>query len=282
MRSFIAVTAVLVGCANDPQYVAAPSKLVATAVAAGGVTNPVGTMSLPIKSESVADAAKRMALANQLGVMVPYVKLGDIAVEIEWTIHNDDTMPGQAKVEFNGGNEFFYYDPNLVNLAPPNAENPPPTPGLQGDIPIDVPAGGDAGGLFREDQWLEASIDLDEITRGNITPFYEGLTVNKNDQSFQPMSAPMPANMTYTAAPVGNVIPRPAFAAMVCFELKFKPDRPMTFTYTVRVRDIRGTLIDPMGLDPSFNPRAGDHVFVPAAYTVGAATGTATQPCLPL
>jgi hypothetical protein len=273
----------LVGCANDPQYQSSPSQLVATGDTTGkGAVPPTGTMQLPIKPESAKDMTKRMALATQLGVMVPYVKVGDISVEIEWTVHNDDTMPGQFKVALNGGNEFFYFNPNLVNLAPPDAEDPPPTPDLQGDVPNDIAAGADISGLFREDQWLEASIDLDEITRGNVSPFHAYLTINKNDQSFQPMSAQMPTAMGYTQTATGNVIPREAFPGMVCFEIVFKPDRAMTLTYDVRIRDIRGNMLDPMGLDTTFNPRTGDTVFTPAAYTVGAATGPATQPCLPM
>lgn len=266
-------------CANDPQYIQAPTVLTATADMMGVVNQPIGALALPIKPESTADAQKRMALASQLGVAVPYVKVGDLAVEIEWTIKNPDTMPGQAKVELNGGNELFYFDPKLVNLAAPNDREAPPTPGLQGDIPIDVPASGEVSGLFREDQVLEASIDLDMITRGNVNPFHAVLTINKNVDSFQPMTAPMPANMNYTQTPTGPVVPRAAFAHMVCFQIVFKPDRPMTLEYTVRVRDIRGGLVHERGN----HAPAGELVtFAPMAYTVGAPKGPAVSPCLPM
>jgi len=283
MRSCTLVLVGLVGCANDPQYVAAPTQLVAAADATGNVTQPQGSLSLPIKPESTKDAQTRMALATQLGVQVPYVKVGDLEIEVDWTITNQDTAnPGQAKIALNGGNEFFYYDPNLVNLTPPNAENPLISPSLGGDIPIDVPAGASVSGLFREDELLEASVDLDMVTRGNVSPFTATQTINKNRTSFQPVSAPMPAAMNYMPTPMGNAIPRAAFAEMVCFQITFKPDRPMTLVYDVRVRDLRTTLVDPMGLNPDGTVKSTDVAFAPVAYTVGVAAGPARSPCIPM
>jgi hypothetical protein len=275
----------LVGCANDPQYISAPTQIMSTgAVDAMGNPIPVfGSLSLPIKPESKKDAMTRAALAAKLGVMVPYVKVGDLEVEISWQLTNPDTTnPAQAKIELDGGNEYFYYDPALVNLATPGEEDPPPTPGLQGDIPIDVPPGGTVTGLFREDQLQEASVDVDMITRGNISPFHAVLTINRNTTSFQPQTAPMPAVMNYMATPVGPIIPRAAYAELVCYKVVLKAATAMTLTYTVRVRDVRGTLIDPLGLQTSGAIQPADVMFAPAAYTVGAATGPAQSPCIPM
>ena len=282
MRSRLLILVGLVGCANDPQYVAAPSKLVAAADAMGNVQPVIGSLSLPIKPESMKDAQTRMTLAAKLGVMVPYVKVGDLEIEVDWTITNQDTAnPGTVKIALNGANEYFYYDPNLVNYTPPNAENPLISPSLDGDIPIDVPAGGVVTGLFREDELLEASIDLDMVTRGNFNPFTVTQTVNKNRPDFQPMSTPNPAMMT-TPTPMGTDIPRAAFAEMVCFQVVFKPDRAMTLEWDVRVRDLRGTLVDPQGLNPDGTVNSRDHTFAPAAYTVGKAFGPAQSPCIPM
>lgn len=265
----------LVGCnANDPMYIQAPMTMEA------GMPDPANmgmpsqakaSLLLPIKTETAADKAKRDALSAKLDpIQVPYVKVGDLELDVEWTIKNLDTSPGQAQVELNGANEFFSYDPSMINLAPPGAEDPPKTPGLSGDIPINIPAGGTVSGLFTEDQLREASIDLDQITRGNVNPFRAVLTVSKNALSFQPMTPPVvDAAGNITQSPMGPPVPREAFAEMVRIDLVFKPDRHMTLDFNVRVRDLRG-ILDPLLLDAKpgelqmFDPMTYAPVIAPA------------------
>ncbi len=265
-----------VGCANDPVYIPAPAAM------EGGVPDPMmkgaptvakASLQLPIKTETAADAKTRAALAIKLApVMVPYVKVGDLEVEIEWTVTNLDTKDGQAKIELNGANEYFIYDPSIINLAPPDDNEAPPTPGLAGDVPIDVPAGGKMSGLFTEDQLREASIDLDQITRANINPFRASLTVSKNAESFQPLSPPMPADEDYVQTPVGNPVPREAFAYMTRIDLVFKPNTHMKLDYDVRIRDLRGIMHDLL-LDAVTEKPGELQTFMPASYnpTPGAA-----------
>ena len=255
------------GCANDPEYL--PQSMTMEAGqddGMGGFTQATSSLMIPIKPETTKDANARMALATKLGVMVPYVKVGDIDLEVDWTIKNLDGSPGQAKVELNGANEWFVYDPSMIVLDPTDNEAPP-TPGLQGDIPIDVPANGQVDGLFREDQALEASIDCDQVTRGNVNPFTATLTVNKNDPSFQPMSAPILPTATMPdpppQTPMGTAIPRAAFANLIRVDLVFKPDHHMTLDYTVRVRDHRG-IVDDKGVA---SPASEIVMFMPAVYT---------------
>lgn len=240
------VFAFAAGCANDPTYIPAPTNLEGGMMdMMGNLVTPKASLTLPIKTETMADAATRAALATKLGVMVPYVKVGDIEVSIEWTIKNLDTMPGTAKIELNGANELFGYDPSKLDFSGGNDEAPP-TPGLDGDVPIDIPAGATVTGQFREDQILEASIDLDQITRGNINPFAATLKVNKNDPSFQPVTIvmPTPADPMPMPQPMGPPIPRAAFAEMIRYDLVFKPDRHMVLEYAIRVRDVRGIMDD--------------------------------------
>jgi hypothetical protein len=248
----IALSSLLVGLvacnANDPLYIQAPMTMEA------GMADPMGmgltqakaSLQLPIKTETAADKKTRDALAAKLApIQVPYVKVGDLELDVEWTIKNLDTKPGQALIEVNGASEFFVYDPSMINLAPPDAEDPPKTPGLAGDIPIDVPAGGSVSGLFTEDELREASIDLDQVTRGNVNPFRAVLTVSKNAQSFQPMTLPaLGADGMLHQSDMGPPVPREAFAEMVRIDLVFKPDRHMTLDFNVRVRDLRGILDD--------------------------------------
>lgn len=258
----------LVACnANDPMYIQAPMTLEAgmpDPVGMGMLTQAKASLLLPLKTETAADKAKRDALSAKLApIQVPYVKVGDLELDVEWTIKNLDTNPGQAQIELNGANELFSYDPSIINLAPPGAEDPPKTPGLSGDIPINIPASGTVTGLFTEDELREASIDLDQITRGNVNPFRAVLTVSKNALSFQPMTAPVvDADGNVTQSPMGPPVPREAFAEMVRIDLVFKPDRHMTLDFNIRVRDVRG-ILDPLLLDA----KAGElQMFDPMAY----------------
>ncbi len=244
LPSLLAVTLGLVGCANDPVYIPGPSTM------EGGVDDGMGGISvdkasiqLPIKTETAADASKRAALAAKLMVAVPYVKVGDLEVEVEWTIKNLDDKAGDAKIELNGANELFSYDPSLIVLSPGDDEAPP-TPGLGGDVPISVPAKGTVSGLFTEDQLREASIDLDQITRGNVNPFRAMLTISKNAKDFQPMTPPMPGDDMYVQTPVGSPVPRDAFAEITRIDLVFKPTTHMTLQYNIRIRDLRGIMHD--------------------------------------
>jgi len=258
------------GCANDPVYIPAPMVLEAgVADTTGMLSQAKASLQLPIKTETAADMTTRMALAAKLApVMVPYVKVGDIEIEIEWTVKNLDMKPGQAKIQLNGANEFFAYDPSIINLFPDDPEAPP-TPGLDGDIPIDVPAGGEVSGLFTEDQLREASIDLDQITRGNVSPFRASLTISKNALMFQPMTPMMPTVMDYMQTPVGPPIPREAFAEITRIDLVFKPSTHMTLDYNVRVRDLRGIMHNL--LLAAVTEKPGElQTFMPAMFTVGA------------
>jgi hypothetical protein len=258
----------LAGCANDPLYLPAPMTMEAgTRDTTGMLTEAKASLQLPIKAETASDLMKRTALAAKLGIEVPYVKVGDLEIEVEWTIKNPGTMPGQAKIQLNGANELFVYDPTLIVLDPDD-EEAPPTPGLDGDIPINVAAGGTVTGLFTEDQLREASIDLDQVTRGNINPFRATLTVSKNATSFQPMTLADPANPMDMPVPVGPPIPREAFAAMTRIDLVFKPNTHMVLEFNVRVRDVRGIMHDL--LLAAVTEKPGElQPFMPKPYTVG-------------
>lgn len=248
----IALSSMLVGLvacgANDPMYIQAPMTMEAGMPdpAGMGLTEAKASLQLPIKTETAADKKTRDALAAKLApILVPYVKVGDLELDVEWTIKNLDTKPGQVKIQLNGASEFFVYDPTMIMLAPPDAEDPPKTPGLAGDIPIDVPAGGSVSGLFTEDDLREAAIDIDQVTRGNINPFRAVQTVSKNALSFQPMTPPaLGADGMLHQSDMGPPVPREAFAGMVRVDLVFKPDRHMTLDFNVRVRDLRGIMDD--------------------------------------
>ncbi|MEJ7602711.1 MAG: hypothetical protein WKG01_32785 [Kofleriaceae bacterium] len=261
----LALATLLAACTNDPLYLPNPVSLEAgTDDGAGELTTARAELLLPIKLETAQDAAERATRAAALGIDVPYVKLGDVELSIEYTIKNLTDMPGTALVELNGANELFAYDPTLIVLS--TEDDAPPTPGLDGDIPFRLEPNGTYSDLFREDAVREAQVDLDQITRGNVNPFAATLTISKNADSFQPMTPYDPTMPDTPPTPTGTAIPREAFAGMVRVDVVFKPDRHMVLEFTVRMRDVRGIVDEELqAADP-----AGLTVFAPAAFTVTA------------
>ena len=262
---FLTPTALLAACTNDPLYLPGPLSIEAGADdGMGNISEGRAELLIPIKLETSEDAAERAARAAELGIDVPYVKLGDIELSVEYTIKNLTDMEGTAFVQLNGANEFFIYDPSMIVLSTDN--DAPPTPGLDGDIPFHIAPNGTYSDLFREDSSREAAIDLDQITRGNVNPFAAILTISKNADSFQPMTPYDPAMPDVPPTPTGTAIPREAFAGMIRVDLVFKADRRMVLEYTVRMRDIRGIVdADLQAADP-----ADLTMFAPAPFTVTA------------
>jgi hypothetical protein len=234
------------------------------------VASAKGTLTLPIKTETQAEAMANGKLMAQLGVMVPYVQCDTIAVELDYTIKNlDGSNAGQARVHLNGANEFFAYDPTILVLDPGDDEAPP-APDLQGNIPIDIPAGGTYNGVFREDQMLEASVDLDEVTRGNVNPFAATQSLDDRDApSFQPLS-PLMFDMDGNPLPqtaVGMPIPRAAFPHIIRVDMRFEPTTHMVMDFDVRIRDLVNNIVDDKGGDaPMSELQAFDNIMT---FTAG-------------
>lgn len=254
--SVLALGLGLVGCTNDPIYI--PPGMDGARLEGGLEVdmdgNPVPAKTsvvLPINTETDEDIEDRTALQMTLPpeVVVPYIRVGDLEVSVEWTIRNLTDTDGQATMQVNGANQFYEYDPDLVVLS--EDDEAPETPGLTGDIPIDIPANGTVSGLFTEDDMREAAIDLDQITRGRVNPFRARFTISKNDREFAQLTEVM-FDMDGEALPqtaTGVVFPRAAFAGMLRLDLVFEPNRHMVLEYAVRVRDVRGKIINMMFFD---------------------------------
>lgn len=267
-RILLALVAfVAVGCSNDPVYIPAPMSLEAGMDdgAGGIIAEAKSQLLLPINTETMEDAMVRAERTAALGVDVPYVKLGDIEVSIEWTVKNLENLEGIVLVELNGANEFFEYDPDLIVIGDP--DEAPPTPGLDGPIPLHIEPNGTLSGIFREDQVREASIDLDQITRANVNPFAANLTINKNSLEIIPYLPYDPTMPEVIPGPDPNAtpIPREAFAQMIRIDLVFTPNTHMVLEYAIRIRDIRG-IVNERLLEA---PMAELAVFTPMVYSVG-------------
>lgn len=236
-----------VGCANDPVYLPAPASIDAgeTMDMDGNLLPGVSALVIPVLRETTTDAADRMQRQAKINAMavIPYIAVDDLQIEVEWTITNLTDKPGNAMVELNGANQFFRYDPSKIQLST-DREAPKP-PGLDGDVPLDIPANGKLSGLFTEDNVREAAVDLDQITRGRVNPFRATLTISKNVDQFaqlEPLTFDMNGDPN-PQNPTGVMFPREAIPAMLELDIVFKPDRHMKLEYTVRVRDVRGDLL---------------------------------------
>jgi hypothetical protein len=275
MRKAVYSTLLLVvGCTNDPIYLPSPQ-----GIEAGGLDAMMNrvegraSLQIPVITETAKDGMARMQRQAMMpaGVEIPYVKVGDLEVSLEWMIKNNDPMmPGTATIQLNGANQFYEYDPLLVVLS--TEREAPPSPGLAGDIPYEIPAGGTLSGVFREDEMREASIDLDQITRALVNPFRATLVVDKHKTSFEQMT-PLMYDMNGEPLPqmgTGVIFPREAWAEMLRIDLVFKPDRPMVLEYTLRVRDVRGKIVHDMALAAFTDPTAMSELqpFAPGVFAV--------------
>jgi len=262
---------VAAACTNDPVYLPAPMQLEAGLDdGAGAITEARASVQIPIVLETEEDRLEREELQMTLdpAVVVPYVRLGDLEVSVEWVIKNLTGTDGNATIQLNGANQFFAYDPALVILSAD--DDAPPSPPLLGDIPLRIPANGELRGIFREDELREASIDLDQITRANINPFRAVLVTDKHNDGFAQLAPlmydedgePLPQEET------GLVFPREATAQLLRVDLVFRPDRHMVLEFTVRVRDVRGDLLHELAVDAFTDPEAMAELepFMPAEF----------------
>lgn len=258
----IVIICLVTGCANTnnaPQYIGcAPDGAAATDTChleAGTMDVPEakGSLHVPLKPEALwraRDRAVREELQMTMpdGVEVPIFRLDHYDLEVEWRVTNLDAMPSQFRVDLNGANEAFTYDPSLIVIS--EDDEAPPTPPLAGNIPIDIPGNGTITGVFREDQLLEAAVDLDQVSRGNVNPFAASLTISKNTATFQPLTPsvydPQSGQVT-PGTPTGAEVPRAAFRQLVRVDIVFRPQRHMTIDYTLRLRE-HTEIIHEMGL----------------------------------
>jgi len=235
------------GCTEDPTYVEAPDVLELDPATVDPDAPPETIIvELPIRLETPEELMDRTALADELGVEVPYVGRDDLDISIEWTVTNLDPN-GAAQVELfvNGANEYFNYIPAAFVIDPQEDEEPPP---LVEGIPVEVPADGTLSGVFREDQIREASIDLELITRAGFNPFMAILPVDEDRKSFDTID--------------GLTVPEEAMASLVRFEVGLTSNRAVRLEFAVRVRDRVGIVHKELLRAP-----AGElTVFMPADY----------------
>jgi len=274
MRKLIFI-ALVSGCTNEPQYVqCAPMGAAAMDVCSleggtddgmGMLTEAKGSVHIPVKPEAdwkKADRDERVDLQATVdpAIVVPVYRLEHYDISVEWTVTNLTNSPSQFRVDLNGANEEFTYDPSLIILDPTDDEAPP-TPPLAGNIPIDIAANGVVSGTFREDQLVEAAIDLDQISRGNVNPFRAMLTTSRHDDAFQPVTPYNYIDMT-GGDPTGPAVPSIAWRQLIRIDIVFKPRAQMKIDFNVRVREHKDVIHE-----EGLNAPAGELMLLdPAPY----------------
>jgi hypothetical protein len=236
---------VATACTDDPVYLAGPAPI---EVGADGMTFAASAqLTLPVRLETSDERTARAELEAELGAMVSFVTRDDLDVSIEWTITNLTAVDGTARIQVNGANEWFGYQPLAFVIDPDDEEAPPP---LAGDVPYTIPGDGSRSGMVREDELAEASLDLELITRGGLSPFAALLEVHED-------LAELDAG--------GARIPTASLAHLVRLDLTLLADRHMTLDYTVRVRDRRR----PRLLHPELEDAPAEELtaFAPADFT---------------
>lgn len=234
-----ALLAPAAGCADDPVYVTPPTPVLEVNAGDMGAPTAMRTVALPIRVETDDDVADREARAAELGVpadSIPYVKLGDMDVSIEWTLRNLDDAPAVARIDVNGANQWWRFVPELFDIDEDEDEVQPPPPLVDGP-PLQLEPLETRSGVVREDQLVEAAIDLDLMSRAGADPVVVLLGVDEDTPSL-------------VDSTTGVTLPRDVFAGLVELELRLSGTAHLVLEFTVRVRDHRGLLHDQLGAAP--------------------------------
>jgi hypothetical protein len=188
----------------------------------------------PSASEQKDLDARRAAAAP---VKVPWIARDNVHLELAVTVTNLDTQMGVFNVMVDGANEFIKYDENVVAMALQQGNNDAPTyiPLMEQHLQMLGP-GQTFQGLFREDDFIEAENDLNDIDQF-MAPF-AAVLINRSDVN--PIGLEM--------VPPNVVVP-----AMIEMDVTFTADVKMQCQYQLRVRDDQDQLLHQTG-DTKFNP----------------------------
>jgi len=223
---------------NAPHYVdgEAPLEVANTTDAMGQpVTSAKATLALKFRAPSASESADLARQSTARGYTVPWLRDEDIHLELLYTVKNLADTPGTFKLAVDGASELVRYDEDAVASVFEAADEDPVLLGLMTAVPAKpVPAHGTYQGVLREDDFHEAALDLDAMGRwmGNFV----GLIINRSEVN-----------------PVGlEMVPRDLVRpALFEVTVRFVSSVHMTCTFSVRVRDDRGRLIDD---GPAFMP----------------------------
>jgi hypothetical protein len=212
---------------NTPVYFAAPDPLETGGNDDMGNPRPPGqgTVTLLFRQPNDKERAILNGQRDKLGFDVPWLQRDRLHVELLYTIKNIDTAPGVFTVFVDGATEYTRYDEAAIAAAfTAGGQDPVLLPLLRSGPQMLAP-GATYQGSLREDDFVEASLDLDAMGRWMAS--FASVLINRSDVN------PVGLDMV----PPGLIVP-----AMYEFTLSFSADRHMTCNFLVRVRDDDGRL----------------------------------------
>jgi hypothetical protein len=214
------VAAALAGCSPQLEYLF-PQRVIEVGAEGTNVTRATAALVLPVQLEEADELTERTELATELGVEVPYVRIDDVSVAIEWTVKNLSGDECEATVRVNGANEFYYVEPDDFEIDP---EEEPDPQSLLGGVPRIIEPHGMFSGVYPEHEVREAALDIELITRGGYHPIAAVLGAHEGiDELTDPVT--------------GAIVPEEVFAGIVRLDFDLEATCHMVLEYAVRVRD---------------------------------------------
>ena len=173
------------GChTNDPTYVPGASKMQVD----GRGTEAKQTLQLKFRVATADEEKQRQDLGNQLGYEIPSLREDRIHLEMRYTVTNDSDNEGTFFLRLDGANEFTRYDEDAVGMAFTAANQDPVSFGLIQPTPQTIGPHQVYQGTLREDDFHEASLDLDAMGRYMIS--FGELLINRSEVHPVPRAGP--------------------------------------------------------------------------------------------
>jgi hypothetical protein len=243
------------GCeSNSPAYFPAQGPVAIEVGAAGGPTEATQTVTLPFRAPSESERQSVMTESQRLKFAVPWLRRAAVAVSIQYTITNLSDKQGTARILINGASEFASYDAAAIRrgilamlmAANQNQNNQPTVLSLIEPKPVLMDPGQSLTGTIREDDFVEAALDLDAVGRWMAPP----LAVLSNRSEVNPVGM--------DKVPAGLVVP-----AIWRVMVTFSASTHMRFDFVVRVRDTESQLYSGSGNMFAPTPRPVVIIYTP-------------------
>ena len=218
------------GCnTNDPTYVPGDSVMQVD----GTGTEAKQTLQLRFRTATGDEAKQQDSLTAQLGYDIPSLREDRIHLEMRYTVINLGNNEGTFSLRLDGANEFTRYDEDAVAAAfTAMMQDAPATFGLIQPTPQTIGPGQVYQGSLREDDFHEASLDLDAMGRYGIN--YGELLINRSEVRPVPQADPSGSvDCSMGCLPEKYSI-RPALWEVTP---RFNANQPMSFQFLMRVRD---------------------------------------------
>ena len=208
---------------NDPVYFPAATVLESDGSGAA-VTETVALRFRTPTASQQADLDKQTA---QLGYQMPWLPESRVHLEVKYTVTNLGSDDGIFSLFVDGATEFTRFDYQAVAAAFATVnQDPPPVGVIQTSNPPILAPGAIYQGVVREDDFHEASVDLDAMGRF-MAPFVAVL-INRSEVNAVGLEM-VPSHLS---PPQPWVLP-----ALWEITARFTSNQPMSCQFVVRVRD---------------------------------------------